>query len=68
LATEPAGADIARLGYLLERLGVPDTAAPLHRWIEARPERWVPFVPGSGRAGVRDPRWRIVINESMEPD
>ena len=68
LATEPAGADIARLGYLLERLGVPDTAAPLHGWIGARPERWLPLVPGSGRAGVRDPRWRIVINESIEPD
>jgi predicted transcriptional regulator of viral defense system len=68
LATGPAGADIARLGYLLERLGTPDTAAPLHRWIEARPERWVPLVPASGRAGVRDPRWRIVINESIEPD
>jgi predicted transcriptional regulator of viral defense system len=68
LAIQPAAADIARLGYLLEWLGVPDTAAPLHRWIEARPERWVPLVPASGRAGVRDPRWRIVINESIEPD
>jgi predicted transcriptional regulator of viral defense system len=68
LAMQPAAADIARLGYLLEQLGVADIAAPLHRWIEGRPERWVPLVPGSGRAGVRDPRWRIVINESIEPD
>jgi len=68
LATEPAVADIARLGYLLERLGAPDAAAPLHRWFEARPEHWVPLVPRSGRPGVRDPRWRIVINESIEPD
>ena len=52
-ATKPAGADIARLGYLLERFGVrPQTAAPLHRWIGARPERWVPLVPGS-RPGRR---------------
>jgi predicted transcriptional regulator of viral defense system len=68
LATEPAAADIARLGYLLEQLGAADAAAPLHRWIEARPESWVPLVPGSGRAGVRDPRWRIVVNESIEAD
>jgi hypothetical protein len=68
LATEPAVADVARLGYLLERLEVPDIAAPLHRWIEARPERWVPLVPGAGRAGIRNPRWRIVINESIESD
>jgi hypothetical protein len=65
---QPAAADIARLGYLLERLGVADKAAPLHRWIEARPEQWVPLAPGSGRAGVRDPRWRMVVNESIEPD
>ena len=68
LATEPAVADVARLGYLLEWLEGPDIAAPLHRWIEARPERWVPLVPGAGRAGIRNPRWRIVINESIEPD
>lgn len=68
LATEPAVADVARLGYLLDWLEAPDIAAPLHRWIEARPERWVPLVPGAGRAGIRDPRWRIVINESIEPD
>jgi AbiEi antitoxin C-terminal domain len=68
LATEPAVADVARLGYLLEWLEAPDIAAPLHRWIEARPERWVPLVPGAGRAGTRDPRWRIVVNESIEPD
>ena len=68
LATEPAAADIARLGYLLGRLGAADTAAPLHHWIDARPESWVPLVPASGRAGVRDPRWRIIVNESIEPD
>ena len=68
LATEPAVADVARLGYLLDWLDVPDIAAALHRWIEGRPEHWVPLVPGAGRAGVRDPRWRIVINESIEPD
>lgn len=68
LATEPAVADVARLGYLLEWLEAPDIAAPLHRWIEARPERWVPLVPRAGRAGIRNPRWRIVINESIEPD
>lgn len=68
LATEPAVADVARLGYLLEWLEAPAIAAPLHRWIEARPGRWVPLVPGAGRAGIRDPRWQIVINESIEPD
>jgi predicted transcriptional regulator of viral defense system len=68
LATEASVADVARLGYLLEWLEGPDIAAPLHRWIEARPERWVPLVPGAGRAGIRNPRWRIVINESIEPD
>ncbi len=68
LAMRPAAADIARLGYLLDRLGAADTAASLHRWIDAHPESWVPLVPGSGRAGVRDPHWRIVVNESIEPD
>ncbi len=68
LATEPAVADVARLDYLLESLEAPAIAAPLHRWIEARPERWVPLVPGAGRAGIRDPRWRIVINAPIEPD
>jgi len=61
-------ADVARLGYLLEWLEVPDSAAPLPGWIEARPERWVPLVPGAGRAGIRNPRWRIGINESIAPD
>ena len=68
LAMQPEAADIARLGYLLGRLGAADTAAPLHHWIDARPESWVPLVPASGRAGVRDPRWRIIVNESIEPD
>src|SRR3970282_936946 len=37
LATEPAVADVARLGYLLEWLEVPDTPSPLTRWVRARP-------------------------------
>jgi hypothetical protein len=68
LATEPAAADVARLGHLLERLDVADLAAPLHRWLAARHEQWVPLVPAAGRAGLRDARWRIVVNTTIEPD
>jgi hypothetical protein len=61
-------ADVARLGYLLERFGAPDIAAPLHRWLASQHEQWVPLVPAAGRAGLRDARWRIVVNAAIEPD
>lgn len=68
LATEPMVADVARLGYLLERVGASYLAAPLHRWLAARHGQWVPLVPAAGRAGLRDARWRIVVNATIEPD
>ena len=68
LATDPRVADAQRLGHLLERAGADVPASVIERWLEGRSFTWVPLVPGSGRAGDRSERWRLIVNAQVEPD
>lgn len=68
LETQPAAADVQRLGYLLEQVGGQHATRPLRRWLDPRPVSWTPLVPGAGRVGERDERWRVIVNERIEAD
>lgn len=56
-----------RLGYLLDRIGRADLAAPLAEWLGAKAPRIVPLRPDRPMAGVpRAARWRLAVNEEVE--
>ncbi len=58
-----------RLGYLLDRIGVNDVAAPLAQWIAQEQPRVVPLRPGRPlNKAVKDSRWRLFVNETVEVD
>jgi len=58
-----------RLGFLLERVGQEQLAAPLVDYVQARAKEYVPLRPrGSTHQAGRDPRWHLLVNETVEPD
>ena len=64
---ELAGAQ--RLGYLLERIGAREAASQLAKWVERRSPRPVLLRPDkAGKEIARDARWRVIVNDEVEPD
>lgn len=62
---------VQRLGYLLEFLGSPDLAKPLHAWLQNKTFYWTklaPRAPLSANARDKDLRWRVYINTKVEVD
>ena len=64
---EPAYAQ--RLGYLLDRIGLADVAAPLADWTRRKAPGVTPLRPDHPTTGApRDARWRVAVNEEVETD
>jgi predicted transcriptional regulator of viral defense system len=62
-------ASAQRLGWLLEKAGFADKAAPLAQWVQRRkplPAKLEPSRPVRG--WHRDPRWELRINTQVEGD
>ena len=58
-----------RLGFLLDLVGVARLADPLARWVATRHPSLVRLNPSEPeRAAPRDHRWRLIVNDSVEPD
>ena len=58
-----------RLGYLLERVGATDKAAPLKTWTQEHVRKPAALLAGVGSAsGDRDRGWKIVVNADVEAD
>ena len=58
-----------RLGYLLELVGAGAVAAGLAEWIAAERARLVALrADRSSRRARKDLRWRVVVNEQVEPE
>ena len=58
-----------RLGYLLERVGAPDKAAPLKTWAQEHVRKSAVLLAGAkGTSGERDKAWKVVVNATVEPD
>ena len=58
-----------RLGYLLERVGAVNLAAPLAKHVAAHAKEYVPLRPRKSVArATRDSRWRLFVNEVVEAD
>jgi len=64
---EPAYAQ--RLGYLLDRIGRTQVAAPLAEWISTKAPGVTPLRPDRPTSGAaRDSRWRVAVNEEVAID
>lgn len=58
-----------RLGYLLERIGAADKAAPLKTWTQEHARKSAVLLAGArGTSSNRDRGWKIVVNATVEPD
>ena len=58
-----------RLGYLLDRAGAANLAAPLAAHVASRAKEYVPLRPRKSVARAsRDSRWRLLVNEVVEAD
>lgn len=58
-----------RLGYLLEKVGVPDIWQPLARYIEDKKPVRAPLLPSAGIKGSKlDSRWRVFVNTEVEAE
>jgi predicted transcriptional regulator of viral defense system len=70
-AAEAEGESAAaqRLGYLLDSVGSGRAATKLWKWVEARSPKPVLLRPDfTGKEVSRDARWRVVVNDEVEPD
>jgi predicted transcriptional regulator of viral defense system len=66
---ETQSAYLQRLGWMLDFLGFNALTRPLLDCLASRNPSYVPLNPSlKQRTGMRDKRWRIVINEQPEPD
>lgn len=60
---------VQRLGYLLDLVGERELADPLARALTGQRWEWTRLQPGRAmRRAARDPRWRLVVNATVEPD
>jgi predicted transcriptional regulator of viral defense system len=58
-----------RLGYLLEKVDAANLAAPLLERVTLDAKEYVPLRPKKSVAGARrDSRWRLFVNDEVEPD
>jgi predicted transcriptional regulator of viral defense system len=58
-----------RLGFLLDLVGVARLADPLAQWVETQRPSLARLNPAQPeRAAPRDHRWRLIVNDSVEPD
>ncbi len=58
-----------RLGHLLDRVGAGDKAEPLARYVAGVVNETTALVPSAAAGeGAHDPRWRLLVNVSVEPD
>ena len=62
-------AHVQRLGYLLDQYGEKKSASELRKWASAKKTKFVPLRPGwDGEVSARDEKWRVLINDEVEPD
>ncbi|MBI4307209.1 MAG: type IV toxin-antitoxin system AbiEi family antitoxin [Chloroflexi bacterium] len=58
-----------RLGFLLEAVGTGDPCQPLHDYVVEHTTSTTPLSPGRNAAGApRDPRWKLLVNDEVEPE
>ncbi len=63
-------ATVQRLGFILDKVGATEIANSLEGEVRKRAPRSVVLVPGkrSARNVVTDKRWRIIVNDIVQPD
>ena len=70
-AAKAAGelAHVQRLGYLLEKYGNKKSASELYKWTSEHKTKFIPLRPGwNSEIIARDDKWRVLINDEVEPD
>jgi predicted transcriptional regulator of viral defense system len=68
LKSRPTQTELRRLGALLDRLGGERVTDILFDALTPGRSNFIPLVPRLPAEGARDPRWKIVLNTSIEPD
>ena len=67
--TEAEIAQAQRLGYLLEKYGNKKSASELCKWTSEQETKFIPLRPGwNGEILARDEKWRVLVNDDVEPD
>jgi len=62
-------AQAQRLGHLLDRFGKEKPISELAKWVSQKTNKFMPLRPGwKGEVQSRDEKWRIQINDDVEPD
>jgi hypothetical protein len=63
-------ATVQRLGFILDKVGATEIANSVEGEVRKRAPRSVVLVPGkrSARNVVTDKRWRIIVNDIVQPD
>lgn len=60
---------LQRLGFLLERVGAVELSEALSARVRAEADAYVPLHVGRAASSAsRDSRWKILVNETVEPD
>ena len=58
-----------RLGYLFELVGASKAVSKLAKWLDGLSPRPVMLRPDiAGKEITRDARWRVIVNDKVEPD
>jgi len=58
-----------RLGYLLERIGASEKAAPLKAWVQSHARDFAVLLPNARRDNpARDPKWKLYLNAVVESE
>jgi len=62
-------ANIQRLGFILEKfIGEEKLSTALFKIIDKTSYTKIPLSPLKEKSGVLDPKWKVIINEQIEPD
>jgi len=67
--TEGDLSNAQRLGHLLDQVGASVVTRELGEWVAAERPRFVALrADRPSRAGIKDDRWHVVVNERVEPE
>jgi predicted transcriptional regulator of viral defense system len=57
-----------RLGFLFDRAQTGDAARALHDYITNLGAEYAPLAPGAKEIFSREPRWKLIVNATVEPE
>ncbi|RLQ22596.1 hypothetical protein DWB85_06325 [Seongchinamella sediminis] len=60
---------LQRLGYILELVDAEKAAADICEYVREHAREYTMLIPGNdNEAGIRNPKWKLVVNAELQPD